>query len=90
MVVCIPGGENRSELRARAVEAVQEIAAAHPGEHVVIVLHGGPISEVLRHYGLWRWIVGDLDAPPIGNTSRSRAAPGRLTARRPNCSRCRT
>ena len=70
MVVRIPGGENRTEMRARAVEAVLEIAARHSNAHVLVVLHGGPISEILRHYGLWPWRVGDPDGPLIGNTAR--------------------
>ena len=77
MTVRIPDGENRSELRARAVEAVQEIAAAHPGEHVGVVLHGGPISEVLRHYGLWRWPVGDAGRAADRQYVAQRAAAGR-------------
>ncbi|MBN2471214.1 MAG: histidine phosphatase family protein, partial [Anaerolineae bacterium] len=38
-----PGGENRPMLAARVMAGVRAIAAAHPGEHVLVITHGGPI-----------------------------------------------
>lgn len=42
-----PGGESYCELRERCVAALRRIAAAHPGERVVVVTHAGPISSVI-------------------------------------------
>ncbi len=36
-----PGGENLLDLRDRAVPALREIVARHPGEEVFVVGHGG-------------------------------------------------
>ena len=43
----VDGRETRDEVAARMVPAVLEIAAAHPGESIVIVSHGGAIRSVL-------------------------------------------
>ncbi len=71
MGVPLPGGETRAELRARSVEAIVQIGAAHLGQHVLVVTHGGSISEVLRHFGLWPYSPWAADAPPLGNTFRT-------------------
>jgi broad specificity phosphatase PhoE len=42
-------GETREELTDRVVAAVEEIAAAHPGQHVLVVTHGGAIRALRRH-----------------------------------------
>ena len=42
-------GETRTELAARVVPAVEAIAAAHSGEHVLVVTHGGAIRALRRH-----------------------------------------
>ncbi len=42
-----PGGETRAESRRRVVECVNEIIAAHEGQQVLIVSHGGPISQIV-------------------------------------------
>lgn len=34
---------------ARVLHALEEIAANHAGERVVVVTHGGPIMALLRH-----------------------------------------
>jgi probable phosphoglycerate mutase len=44
----IPGAESSAALGARLRAAVERIAAAHPGERVVVVSHGGAIGELLR------------------------------------------
>jgi probable phosphoglycerate mutase len=40
-------GESRDELRARVMEAVSRIVAAHPGESVLVVSHGGALRALL-------------------------------------------
>jgi probable phosphoglycerate mutase len=42
-----PGGENRQAVTERARAALDDIAAAHPGERVVVVSHGGPITMIM-------------------------------------------
>ena len=42
-----PGGESYREFRRRVLRAVGAIAAAHPGEQVLIVTHAGVIGQVL-------------------------------------------
>jgi 2,3-bisphosphoglycerate-dependent phosphoglycerate mutase len=43
------GGESYALMGQRVVAAVEEIAARHPGEQVLVVLHGGPIRGLLAH-----------------------------------------
>ncbi len=42
-----PGGESYRELRERSLGAVRRIAAAHPGERVLVVTHAGVISQIV-------------------------------------------
>jgi 2,3-bisphosphoglycerate-dependent phosphoglycerate mutase len=42
-------GETRDELTARVVESARRIAAAHPGEQVLLVSHGGAVRALLSH-----------------------------------------
>lgn len=42
-----PGGESQPELCRRVMAALREIAAAHPGEAVVVATHGGPIKSAV-------------------------------------------
>ena len=42
-----PGGETVAEVAARITETVNRIAAQHPGERVLMVLHGVVISSLL-------------------------------------------
>jgi broad specificity phosphatase PhoE len=44
-------GESTEELEARVLAAIREIAAAHPGQAVLVVTHGGPMRALLRHCG---------------------------------------
>ncbi|MGH2355075.1 MAG: histidine phosphatase family protein, partial [Chloroflexota bacterium] len=44
---CWPGGESYRAFRARALRAVQGIAAAHSGQRVLIVTHAGVISQIV-------------------------------------------
>lgn len=53
-----PGGESYRELRERSLGAFRRIAAAHPGERVLVVTHAGVISQIvgsLRGTGPARW-----------------------------------
>lgn len=43
----IPGGERSEDLRVRVRAGIERIHAAHPGERVVAVSHGGAIGAVL-------------------------------------------
>ena len=45
------GGETYAAMGERVVAALADIAARHPGEQVVVVLHGGPIRALLAHAG---------------------------------------
>jgi probable phosphoglycerate mutase len=42
-------GETYAAMGERVAEALREIARRHPGEQVLVVLHGGPIRAVLAH-----------------------------------------
>ena len=42
-----PGGETYAEFRARVLEGLRSVAAAHRGRRVVVVTHAGVISQVL-------------------------------------------
>jgi broad specificity phosphatase PhoE len=42
-------GETREALARRVVGAVETIARTHPGEHVLVVTHGGAIRALRRH-----------------------------------------
>jgi uncharacterized phosphatase len=44
----VPGREKRSAVAARALDALMDIAHAHPDESVIVVSHGGLIRAVLR------------------------------------------
>jgi probable phosphomutase (TIGR03848 family) len=48
--VTFPGGESIRAAQARAVEATERIAAAHPGGTVVLVSHADVIKAVLAHH----------------------------------------
>ena len=44
----VPGREKRSAVATRALDALMDIATAHPDEAVIVVAHGGVIRAVLR------------------------------------------
>jgi uncharacterized phosphatase len=44
----VPGREKDAAVVARAFAALDDIAARHPGQHVIVVCHGGIIYWVLR------------------------------------------
>ncbi|MCZ7528298.1 MAG: MSMEG_4193 family putative phosphomutase [Acidimicrobiia bacterium] len=45
-----PGGESLAAMQARTVAALEDVAAAHPGEMVVVVSHADPIKAALAHF----------------------------------------
>lgn len=45
-----PGGETRRGFHQRAKDAFAAIVARHPGEHVIVVAHGGILGIALAHY----------------------------------------
>ncbi len=67
-----PGGETQPEMRARVMRALGEIAAAHPGEIVVVVTHGGPIKSAVL----------DVLGAPLERWRRTFVANGSLTVLR--------
>jgi probable phosphoglycerate mutase len=42
-------GESDDEVRGRMLAAVHDIAAAHPGEQVLLVSHGGALNTLWHH-----------------------------------------
>lgn len=42
-------GESDAEVRNRVLAAVERIAAAHPGEEVLVVSHGGALNSLWHH-----------------------------------------
>ena len=44
-----PDGETDEEVRARVLSAIQDISAAHPGEQVLVVSHGGALNALWHH-----------------------------------------
>lgn len=45
----LPGAEPWEDFQGRCVAAIERITAAHAGQRVVVVVHGGVISAVLAH-----------------------------------------
>jgi len=43
----VPGEETRDAVAERVIPALQDLAAAHPGESLLVVSHGGAIRSVL-------------------------------------------
>jgi 2,3-bisphosphoglycerate-dependent phosphoglycerate mutase len=66
-----PGGETRSQFVARTVDVLDRIAAAHPGQDVAVVTHGGVISTFLavvhgQTGADWRgWLVGNASLTEV-------------------------
>ena len=45
-----PDGETREEMLQRVLASLEAIAAAHDGQTVLVVCHGGPIRAALLHH----------------------------------------
>lgn len=65
------GGETMRDLYARASAAMERIAAAHPGETLLIVSHGGTVRVLLGHARGNGTPVWPLPFESIGNTAIS-------------------
>ena len=48
--VKFPGGETQQMVFERSLEAVEEIAKAHPGDTVLVVCHGVVLTVLLKHF----------------------------------------
>jgi probable phosphoglycerate mutase len=64
------GGESPREVTTRVVDALRRIAAGHPGEHVVVVTHGGALSMALgelldRNYASWRRLTSNCSVSEL-------------------------
>ena len=67
-VLHAPDGETHTAFERRVVDAVLGLAEQHPGEHVMLVTHGGTVRSLLG-YVLRRLGRADEHVPLIGNTS---------------------
>ena len=45
----IPGAESRAQIHARVERALNKIAAGHPDQLIVAVVHGGIVGHILSH-----------------------------------------
>jgi probable phosphomutase (TIGR03848 family) len=45
-----PGGESMAAMQARMIDALDHVAASHPGEIVVVVSHADPIKAAIAYY----------------------------------------
>ncbi len=45
-----PNGESQNQVRARMIEALDDIIATYPGRNIVVVSHGVAIAIALAHY----------------------------------------
>jgi broad specificity phosphatase PhoE len=61
-------GESYDEMGRRAVATLLELAAAHPGERVLAVTHGGPIRAAFAFAGGTTHAEARRSGPSIGNT----------------------
>ncbi len=68
--VAFPGGESYEQMSARVTAAVRTVAAAHPGQRVAIVSHGGAIRGAIA--GLVAIPIRSLAGLVVVNTSITR------------------
>jgi broad specificity phosphatase PhoE len=68
------GGETYAQMAERVVAALTQIAATHPSEDVLVVLHGGPIRGLLAHAAGVTYGEHRLVQPPLGNCDVVRVA----------------
>jgi broad specificity phosphatase PhoE len=58
-----PNGESRSQLKARARAAFDEIAVRHSGQTIALVSHGGTLGMLIES------LFGKIERPSLSNTS---------------------
>ena len=68
------GGESYEEMAVRMVAAVLDLAALHPGEHVLVVSHGAAIRAVHAHAAGLSIHEYRLLHPTVANASLSAVA----------------
>jgi broad specificity phosphatase PhoE len=61
-----PGGESHAELGQRGAAALQDIARQRPGQHTLVVAHGGTIRMTLLT------LLGSVEIDRVPNTSLTR------------------
>jgi probable phosphoglycerate mutase len=59
--------EDHLELAARVRDAIHRLAAAHPGERILVVAHGGAIRVILMDAAGLAYPEGRREQPSIGN-----------------------
>jgi broad specificity phosphatase PhoE len=65
-----PGGETFDEMQVRAVASLQDLLAAHPGQTVCVVTHGGVVFALRGHVlGIPRSAELFANLPPNRNTA---------------------
>ncbi|MBN1964479.1 MAG: histidine phosphatase family protein [Anaerolineae bacterium] len=69
--VVLPGGESTRQMTERVQAGLEDILAAHPDGHVVIVAHGGSIRGILRYFDLWEPRFWGPGLPTLHNTCRT-------------------
>jgi probable phosphoglycerate mutase len=68
-----PGGESGQDLKARVLAFLDEVAAAHPGRHLLVMTHFGVIETTLRH--LFQIPLSEAVHPPHDAVHRIDLAP---------------
>ncbi|WP_051223940.1 histidine phosphatase family protein [Pseudoclavibacter soli] len=64
----VPGLETRADVVARSLPALSLLAAAHPGQNLLVVTHGGVIGSLIRHVTDFR-LPNPADTIPNGSTN---------------------
>lgn len=64
----VPGLETRADVVARSQPALALLAAAHPGQRLLVVTHGGVIGSLIRHVTDYR-LPNPTDTIPNGSTN---------------------
>jgi broad specificity phosphatase PhoE len=59
-------GETRAALTERVVGTIEELVRTHPGQHLLVVTHGGPVHSLLSHI---QRQTGDVTTYRIDNTA---------------------
>ncbi len=59
-------GETFAGFRARIVEAIEQLVAAHPDQRLLVATHGGAVRALLHHV---RELTGPAEEPHIANAS---------------------
>ncbi len=66
----VPGGESRKDLYRRVSDCLDELAARHAGQKILLVSHAGTIRAMFHH--IVGRVSGTAMLPQVGNGSYSR------------------